>query len=312
MSPLVSVIMPTFCRGNNGLLRRAINCVLNQVFRDFEFIIIDDGSRDSTRQVIASYNDPRIRYVRHEDNCGIPARRENEGIRLARGEYIAFMFDDDVWLPYHLEAAVQHLRKLSPEFGAVFGLVKTVNVQSGREELLGANYSPERLHQHNCVGNLAIVVRKPVLLRVGGFDEDPSIRRYCDWDLWLRIVKIGYKLYKIPEVTSINYHNHRDSISVNIPVDERQVRVRMAQDRSYQLRSLVWPYDARYLLTPEARAKYQLVRGSVRPAVYMLADGFKHVFPSRQVFESLKFSWDAVKILPQNVVDNIPDGLIIN
>lgn len=311
MSPRVSIIMPTFCRGNNGLLKRAINSVLNQVYRDFEFIIVDDGSRDVTRQVVASYNDPRIRYIRHEDNCGIPARRVNEGIRVSKGEFIAFQFDDDLWLPYHLEAAMLHLQKLPGDFGGVFGLTKSIHASTGKEDIVGLYYSPERLFQYNCIGNQSAVVRKPVFWRVGGYDEDLGMRRYCDWDLWRRIVTMGYKLYKIPEVTTINYYAQKDSIGLNIPVDDVYVQRRMAQNRGYYLRSLIWPYDVKHLLSPEIRAQSQLVKGSVNPAVYLVAYGFKHVFTSREVFNALGFNWHDIKVLPQAQVDNIPDGLTI-
>src|SRR6266567_7475011 len=77
--PEISVIMPTYCRGDSGLLERAIRSVLRQTFRDFELIIVDDGSRDRTRSVVLGFleADHRIRYIRHEINSGLPALRVN-------------------------------------------------------------------------------------------------------------------------------------------------------------------------------------------------------------------------------------------
>lgn len=311
MSPVVSVILPTYSRGNSGLLKRAIDSVLNQVFRDFELIIVDDGSRDATQQVVKSYRDPRIRYIRHEDHCGIPARRVNEGIRMARAEIIAFQFDDDVWLPYHLEAAVAHLNKLGPEYGMVFGLTRSIHSMTHKEVVIGLNFSPITMRSYNSIGNQSAVMRKRTLIRVGGYDEDLGMRRYCDWDLWRRVLDAGFKIYKIPEITTLNYYAQHDSIGLNVPVDEAYVRRRMAENRSYYLRSLILPFDVRHLLSPEIRRQGQLVKGDKTSAVYFLMYGLKHVFPNRDVFTRLGFQWGEIRVLPQNQIDNIPDGLVM-
>src|ERR1700712_2432173 len=96
-APEVSVVLPTFHRNASGLLRRALESVLSQSFADFELIVVDDGSTDGSRELIlaAQAADPRIVYVRHGLNCGLPALRVNEGIELARGRHVAFQFDDD-------------------------------------------------------------------------------------------------------------------------------------------------------------------------------------------------------------------------
>ena len=94
--PLVTVIIPTYRRAT--LLARAIEHVRRQTYRNLEIIVVDDGSPDSTGDVVRTNaaQDSRIRYVRHERNKGLPAAR-NTGIRAATGEYIAFIDDDDEW-----------------------------------------------------------------------------------------------------------------------------------------------------------------------------------------------------------------------
>jgi len=108
VQPRVSVILPTYCRGDNGMLARAIDSVIAQDYTDFELLVIDDGSLDSTAEVVSAYvaKDPRVVHVRHERNSGLPALRVNEGLMLARGEYCAYQFDDDVWTASCLSSLV--------------------------------------------------------------------------------------------------------------------------------------------------------------------------------------------------------------
>ena len=85
-NPIVSIILPTYCRGDNGLLKRSIKSILEQEFTDWELIIVDDGSIDSTKDIVKSFmkQDNRIVYIRNEINSGLPAIRVNQGILHAR------------------------------------------------------------------------------------------------------------------------------------------------------------------------------------------------------------------------------------
>src|SRR5688572_28922385 len=99
-SPVISVLISTYNRSN--LLRRAIDSVLMQDFRDFELVIIDDCSTDDTPQVVASFTDPRIRYIRNESNVGAQrgdrAHVQRFVYELMRGKYFVYLCDDDYWL----------------------------------------------------------------------------------------------------------------------------------------------------------------------------------------------------------------------
>src|SRR4030067_2908226 len=107
-APIISVIMPV----HNGetFLREAIDSVLNQTFTDYEFIIIDDASKDTTADIIKSYTDPRINYIKNDNNFGV-TRSLNIGLKLARGKYIARMDHDDVSLPERLETQAAFLNQ---------------------------------------------------------------------------------------------------------------------------------------------------------------------------------------------------------
>ena len=108
----ISVIIPTYNRVN--LLNRAINSVLRQTFSDFEVIVVDDSSEDDTKAVVETLKDPRIRYICHDENRGAAAAR-NTGIRVSRGEHIAFLDSDDEWLSKKLELQIDALTK-NPEY----------------------------------------------------------------------------------------------------------------------------------------------------------------------------------------------------
>ena len=97
--PEVSVILPTFRRAKTGLFERAVQSVLNQDLKNIELIIVDDASTDGTAELIAHFMkiDSRVSCIRHGKNIGLPAISEYEGYLKARGQYIAFIFDDNTW-----------------------------------------------------------------------------------------------------------------------------------------------------------------------------------------------------------------------
>jgi glycosyltransferase involved in cell wall biosynthesis len=103
--PKVSVIIPTYNRAN--LIAESIKSVLNQTFTDFEIIVVDDGSADNTKEVVESFKEPRIRYI-YQANKGVSCAR-NVGIFASKGEYIAFLDSDDIWLPQNLELKIKLL-----------------------------------------------------------------------------------------------------------------------------------------------------------------------------------------------------------
>ena len=115
--PLVSVILPTFNRAK--LLSRAINSVLKQSYYNLECIVVDDGSIDNTEKVVKSINDNRIVYLKHNYNKHASAAR-NTGIAKSKGKFIAFLDDDDQWLPKKLEKQISLIQKLPPSVGLIY------------------------------------------------------------------------------------------------------------------------------------------------------------------------------------------------
>ena len=115
-SPTVTVVIPTYNRAN--LLGRSIRSVIGQTYGDFELIIVDDGSTDSTAEIAASFDDERVKYIRREQNGGVGAAR-NTGIKAAIGKFVAFNDHDDEWLPDKLERQMKIFKTLPSHVGVV-------------------------------------------------------------------------------------------------------------------------------------------------------------------------------------------------
>ncbi len=189
--PRVSVIIPAY--NSAAYTVETVDSVLAQTYRDFEVIVVDDGSTDSTREALAPYAGC-IQYV-YKDNGGACSAR-NEGIRRARGEYLACLDCDDLWLPEKLEYSLPILEQ-DPGLGFVCSPCFTIGPTG---ELIGevrypfdqTNAYMNRLAE-NFVLAPTVVMRRTCLERVGFFDERIFIP--ADWDLWLRLsrrFRVGY------------------------------------------------------------------------------------------------------------------------
>jgi len=182
------VIIPT--RNRAAMLQEAIESVRAQTYRAWELIVIDDGSTDQTPQIVETLarDEARIRLIRQAQH-GVSAAR-NAGIRAARGRYVAFLDDDDLFLPEKLTVQIACLER-QPSLGFVYSQTEWVNRQG---ESLGR-------HPTTPVGDLrglleecaiplqTVVCRRERLEQVGGFDESLSIGE--DYDLWLRVARIA-------------------------------------------------------------------------------------------------------------------------
>jgi glycosyltransferase involved in cell wall biosynthesis len=192
-SPSISVVLPT--RNRAGLLRRAIDSVLAQTWRDFELIVVDDASSDDTPALLGALAEPRLRVIRREANAGAAAAR-NAGIAVARGAYVAFIDDDDFWLVQKLDKQVDALRRAGPECGwCVTGHLRfdrdrpLAYVGAGRYEHLDyhAGLGPEG-PDWSLIATPGWLLRRDVLRQAGMFDE--RIRSWDDWELGLRLSRV--------------------------------------------------------------------------------------------------------------------------
>lgn len=193
---MVSVLMSTYNRAN--YLRRAMDSVLNQTYQDIEFVIVDDGSTDGSRELIESYDDERIKFIPLERNSYY-CFAANYGLKSCMGQYIAFMNSDDIWLPEKLEKQVAFLEQ-NPEYGACFSDVYLIDndgndITDKPTQMRGTFSQKNRtqkewleylLCQRNVLCHPSALVRKDVLDQVGGFNL--LFCQLADYDLWIRIV----------------------------------------------------------------------------------------------------------------------------
>jgi glycosyltransferase involved in cell wall biosynthesis len=195
--PKVSVIIPTY--NHACYLPEAIESVLDQTYRDFEVIVVDDGSSDNTQEVVTRFG-VQVIYIRQE-NRGLPAAR-NTGIRASAGEYVAFLDADDWFLPHKLQKQAAYLDG-HPSIGLVAsGWIET-DVYGRTLRTVKPWLSNRPFLLAECVLGVPLVVhcvlvRRAWLETVGLFDE--SIRWAEDFDLWLRLLADGCRFAWLPEV----------------------------------------------------------------------------------------------------------------
>lgn len=187
--PVVSVIIPAYQHGQ--CIAEAVDSVIAQTFRDFEIIVVNDGSTDVTEDVLRPYVERNLIRYFHQENQGISATR-NRGLSLATGEYVAFLDDDDVWPLDKLEWQVDVL--VNSAVLVVGGLSSVFGRKSNRKAIIeGAGYSKwdtEMLFGGNPFGSPGqTLIRRSALLTVGGFD--PTIWGADDHDVWIRLSRIG-------------------------------------------------------------------------------------------------------------------------
>jgi len=213
-APKVSVILTT--RNRATLLRRAVKSVLGQTYVDFELLIVDDASTDSTADAVEAFKDERIRYIRRTVAGGGSAAR-NTGIEAAAGEYIAFLDDDDEWFPGKLEKQVSVMEKAPEDVGLVYTGVEIDGKgwNRGIERVMPVFKGDlrERLLRGSTIGSVSkVLARKECFFRAGMFDE--NLKSCQDWDMWLRIADF-YRFDFVPEILA-RIHLHGEQISSNL------------------------------------------------------------------------------------------------
>ena len=248
MLPIVSVIIPTYNRPH--LLERAVQSVLHQTFRDFELVVVDDGSTDGTSE-LSLFNkiDPRLRYIKLPQNRGVSAAR-NAGVKATSAPWLAFLDSDDEWLPDKLEKQVRWTTE-HPDMH----IVQTREIWIRR----GRRVNPPKTHEKS-EGDLfaasiercmitpsSVMLRRTLFEKMGGFNE--SLLACEDYNLWLRVT-CQYKVGLIDENLLKRYGGHADQLSATVPaldrfriqglIDLLAGNVLSAEQRELARKNLLW------------------------------------------------------------------------
>ncbi|RJO60865.1 glycosyltransferase family 2 protein [candidate division WS5 bacterium] len=213
--PFFSAIIATFNRAE--MLREAIQSVLDQTFHDFELIVVDDFSSDNTKDVVDSFRDGRITYIVNDHLKGNSGAR-NAGIFRAQGEWVAFLDDDDTWLPEKLEKVYEKITSSDDSIGLIYTGFVFYDFDARRQISI---HVPEKkgwiqsdLIFSSCIGTpSAVSVRADILKRIEGFDE--RINHYEDGELYVRIAGLS-KIEYVTDVLTLYRTSNKDKVSINI------------------------------------------------------------------------------------------------
>jgi teichuronic acid biosynthesis glycosyltransferase TuaG len=231
MNELVSIIMPAY---NAELyIAQAIDSVVNQTYKKWELLVIDDGSTDATAAIAQRYanEDSRI-YVISQANQGLGAAR-NTGLRQASGTWIAFLDSDDLWEPAKLEKQLQLSEKL-PHVDMIFTSGWTFNYDNRADidqyHIITGEYSPSEMYQQefevNHVPVMSVIVKKTMTDAVGLQEVRPEFYGCEDWDYWLRMALNGATFYGMADLL-FYYRQHGSNMSLNY------IKMRLAEVAVY-------------------------------------------------------------------------------
>jgi glycosyltransferase involved in cell wall biosynthesis len=246
--PLISVVIPSY--NHSRFVGEAIRSALNQTWQNLELIVIDDASTDDSAQVLAAIRDPRFRFAVLPENLGAPAAM-NEGVRQAKGEFVAVMGSDDLMAGDRLERQLQIL-STRPELAAVFSQVATIDEHGlpypdQAATPAGGFAQPNRSRQQhlaymfehgNCFCQPSALVRRRCFEELGLFDE--RLAQLQDFDFWLRVLT-RHEIH-IQEEQLTFYRWFRSGTNLSAPSIGRMSRI--LWETSHVLKhylSLDWP-----------------------------------------------------------------------
>lgn len=233
---LISVIIPTYNRAH--YICEAIDSALAQTYKNIEIIVVDDGSTDNTKDIIHQLYNSKVTYILQK-NAG-PSSARNNGIKHSKGDLIAFLDSDDVWLPEKLEKQVKLIDQ-SHDIGLVACGIYKIDSDKNivGNPVINRNYNSKRsflkeLMIHNIItgGGSNSLIRRECFERVGLFDENLWIGE--DWNLWLRIAK-QYEV-RFVEEPLIKYRIHGNNLHKDLTKAEDSMKKNVLRNTNkYQL-----------------------------------------------------------------------------
>ncbi len=216
---LISIIIPTY---NHALyLKEALDSIKKQTYTLWEVIIINNYSNDNTIEIINSFNEPRFQIINYKNNGNLAASR-NLGVKLASGDFIAFLDSDDKWYVNKLEKSVEVLKKGFPMICHRVQFKDSLSGEFTSKRAGNISYSTLLLKGNSIIAS-SVVVLKSLLEDVGGFTEEYNKITAEDYHLWIKIAKVA-KIKEINQVLGVN-HLHEGNLSKAV---ERQMMAELS------------------------------------------------------------------------------------
>lgn len=213
VTPLVSVVIPSYNHGR--YLGRTLQSVIDQTYKNWEVIVIDNHSTDNTDEIMANLASPRIKYLKI-NNKGVIAASRNMGIRAAKGELIAFLDSDDWWTNNKLEVC---LSCINEKTDLIYHDMEIIDGKSWpiRKRLISSWQVKkpvliDLLVKGNAIVNSSVVVRKNLLEKIGGITENTEMIAVEDYNTWLHIAKLTNQFVYLPHKLGY-YLIHSQSVS---------------------------------------------------------------------------------------------------
>jgi glycosyltransferase involved in cell wall biosynthesis len=235
-TPLISSIIPTFNRSK--IVRNAIDSILNQTYTNIEIIVVDDGSTDDTRDILADYAQKgQITYI-YQKNAGVSAAR-NAGLKIAKGEWIAFLDSDDTWLPDKLRRQMQIVENSSIPLGCVISNMKYDHpIGKYSNSFQCSNFSP--LHPQGICHNISSIL----LTRFIHFNQVAVVKKVyiddiCGFDEYLEILEDYDFALKLSHICSWGY----DTNQLVIYQTNSENSLSSSVDKSHEGKRLLQVFD---------------------------------------------------------------------
>lgn len=289
MNSQVDVIITTYKR-KPEVLKRAVKSVLEQSFQNFKIFIIDDSpaeyaGREETVSLINALNDNRITYSQNDTNIGACASR-NRGAEMGEGEYIAFLDDDDVWLPNKIEEQIKRFTSKSIAMVYCDYFQYFTDKDKMRQHYLKSTPPSGMIFKaflsNNVAGSCSFpMLRRSAFKEVGGFD--PTMPALQDWELWLRISK-KYEVAYVSQPLAKYYFYEGERISAH---PERRV---IAFER------ILNEFNTDYAVNKNEKAAYYLM-------------GVKFYSFDKNLKKAIQFWIDAIRLNPLNIKNNLIAGV---
>jgi len=226
-TPLVSVVIPTY--NHADFLGKCLKSAVEQTFSSWEAIVINNFSKDNTIEIVKSFNDPRIHLLNFSNN-GIIAASRNEGIRNAKGKFIAFLDSDDWWYPKKLEVSIKHL-----ELSDIVYHDLDIYTNKGKRYLrrikgrqVKKPVFVDLMRNGTVLADSGVGRKTSIINEAGGLSEDKRLIATEDFDLWLKISRVTEKFCYIPQVLGAYWMGGENTTEIS----EKQIsRIKALYDK---------------------------------------------------------------------------------